>query len=82
MSGQVLLLADRSEAVIQPGQPSAQMGAWLLDIPDGSTADAEAAAFATTQNFPIGTVARVIDLSANPSIMQEFTLQASWVQNT
>lgn len=83
MAGQVLLIADRSEAVIQAGQPSAQMGAWLLDIPDGSDATATAANFAGSQAFPIGTTARVIDL-ADPSqplsaVMAKYRLSSQWV---
>jgi hypothetical protein len=77
-SANVLLIADRSEAVIQPGQPSASMGTWILPIPTGSNAAATAASFAATQGFPVGTNAYVIDLSATPLTIAEFTLTASW----
>lgn len=82
MAAQVLLIADRSEAVIQEGQPSAQMAAWLLSIPDtkgNSNALAVAAQFCTDNSFPIGTTARVIDLTVNPLVIQTFTLTGTWV---
>lgn len=77
MAGQVLLIADRSDAVIQPGQPSAQMGAWILNIPDGSNALETAAAYADAQNFPSNTIARVIDLTT--TTVNVYKLQSSWV---
>jgi hypothetical protein len=42
---QVLIIADRSSAVIQPGQPPAQMAAWLMTVPNGSDALTTAKAF-------------------------------------
>ena len=78
MAGQVLLVADRSEAVIQPGQPPAQMGAWLLDIPDGSNAANTADQFANDQGFPIGTIARFVDVSS-PGVMETYQLNSTWV---
>jgi hypothetical protein len=78
-SPQVLLIMDRPSAVIQQGQPSAQMAAWLLDIPAGSDANATAAAFASEHGFPIGTVARVIDLSQATLQIRTFTLTSQWV---
>jgi hypothetical protein len=80
MAGQVLLIADRPEAVIQTGQPPAQMAAYLLDIPDGEGALQVAADFAASQGFPVGTAARVIDLTADPLSMVVFTLTSSWTQ--
>jgi hypothetical protein len=77
-SPQCWLIADRPEAVIQQGQPPAQQAAWLLTIPSGSNANATAAAFAG-QQFPAGTVARVIDLSVSPITVSTFTLTAQWV---
>jgi hypothetical protein len=79
MAAQVWLIADRPSAVIQPDQPPAQQAAWLLDIPAGSTAAATAASFAADQGFPIGTVARVIDLSASPLTIQTFVLSSQWI---
>lgn len=82
MAAQVLLIANRSEAVIQAGQPPAQMAAWLLDIPDAkgnSNALSVTAQFCTDNNFPIGTVARVIDLTVTPLVIQKFTLTGTWV---
>lgn len=76
---QVMLVADRPSAVIQQGQPPAQMSAWLLDIPEGSTATATAAAFANDHGFPIGTVARIIDLSVTPIVMSAYRLDSQWV---
>lgn len=77
---QVLLIADRPEAVIQPGQPAAQMAAWLLDIPQDSTAAATAAAFADSHGFPIGTIARIIDLTNPASLtIAVFQLSSQWV---
>lgn len=83
MAGQVLLVADRSEAVIQVGQPPAQLGAWLLDIPPDWNALETASDFAGKQGFPIGTTARVIDLS-NPAetvgaAMSVWRLDSQWV---
>jgi hypothetical protein len=76
MASQVLMVCDRTTAVIQPGQPPAQMGAWLLDVPDGGDPLAVAAAFADSVGFPIGTTARVIvDLSG----VQIFKLTSQWV---
>ncbi len=77
---QVLLVADRPSAVIQPGQPPAQMAAWLLDIPEGSTAIEIAGAFASQHGFPLGTVARVIDLGATPITVATYRLDSQWVQ--
>lgn len=76
---QVLLVADRSAAVIQPGQPATQMAAWLLDIPTGSTAADTAAEFAGAQGLPIGTVCRVIDLT-DPTIMSIYSLDSAWAE--
>jgi len=78
-SPKVWLIADRPVAVVQAGQPPAQQAAWLLDIPSGSTATATAAAFAADAGFPIGTVARVIDLSVSPLAISTFTLNSQWV---
>jgi hypothetical protein len=83
MAGQVLFIADRSEAVIQPGQPSSQMAAWILDIPDGGSALVTAADFAAGAGFPIGTRARVIDLTDSAAVlsvaMSLWQLDAQWV---
>lgn len=83
---QVLLVADRPDsAVIQPGQPPATMGAWLLDIPDGSNALDTAAAFVANIRataVSLGTVVRVIDLSANPITVRIFRLDSSWTEIT
>ena len=73
----VLLIADRSEAVIQPGQPPAQMAAWFLDIPDGSDAATVAAEFVGEQGFPIGTVCRIVDLSDDSSVMETYKLDST-----
>lgn len=74
---QAILIADRTEAVIQPGQPPAQMAAYLLDYDPATGSALQAAAdFATTAGFPIGTVARVVDLHALD--IPTFQLQSSW----
>jgi hypothetical protein len=77
---QVLLIMDRPSAVIQQGQPPAQMAAWLLDVPADGTALGVAAAFASANQFPLGTIARVIDLSkiTDPQAVQKFQLDSSW----
>jgi hypothetical protein len=79
MAGTALVIADRPEAVIQQGQPPAQMAAWLLDIPDGQNAVQAAAAWVQTQNMPIGTIARVIDVTAAGAAMATFRLDSQWV---
>lgn len=78
---QVLIVADRSSAVIQPGQPPAQMAAWLMDVPAGSDALTVAKAFVKDQSFPLGTVVRVIDSAhiTDPLAAQAFQLENSWV---
>lgn len=58
---QSLLVADRGNtAVVQEGQPPAELGAWMHE-------------------FTVGTVARVIDLSANPVTVATFELESQWV---
>ena len=79
MSGQAWLIATRGDtAVIQEGQPPAQQAAWLLDIPDGSTADDACVAFLTASAFPVGTVCQVIDLTTDPLTVQTNVLTAQW----
>lgn len=75
----VWLIANRPTAVIQPGQPPAQQAAWELDVPDGKSATQTAADFAGQQGFPIGTVARVIDLTVDPITMQSYQLSSQWL---
>jgi hypothetical protein len=77
-----LLVVDRTEAVIQQGQPTAVMGAWIIPIPDGQTAEQAASEFATTQGFPVGSTARVIDLSKVTVGLSVWTLTSQWVQET
>ena len=74
-----LLVADRPEAVIQAGQPSAQMAAWVLpyDPDKGGSALQAAADFAKLHGFPMLTVARIIDLAT--ASVQTFQLQSNWV---
>lgn len=73
------LIADRSSAVIQEGQPPAQQAAWLLDIPEGENGTQVAADFAASQGFPIGTVARVIDLNVEVIGIQTYQLSSQWL---
>lgn len=83
MAGTVLLVMDRSDsAVVQAGQPSAQMGAWLLPIADGSSANQTAADFAASNSVPVGTIARVVDLSVTPITIAAFRLDSSWTAVT
>lgn len=76
---QVWVIADRPEAVIQPGQPAAQQAAWLLDVPAGQTANQTASDFVDSQGFPIGTIVRSIDVAANPNAVKTFKLASQWV---
>ena len=62
----------------QDGPPPVQQAAWLLDVPEGSDASTVAAQFATDQGFPIGTRAHVIDLSADPLVIQVLELTSQW----
>lgn len=77
---QVLIVADRSSAVIQPGQPSATMAAWLLDVPSGDDPLAVAQAFVEGENFPLGTLVRVIDSThiTDPLAARAFRLSTQW----
>jgi len=59
------------------GQPTSQ-AAWELPIPGGSSAGAEAQAFAADQNFSVGTVATLIDLSQTPIAISKYKLTSSW----
>lgn len=76
---QVWLIADRPEAVIQPGQPPAQQAAWLLDVPAGKTPAQTCEDFAETQGFPMGTIASMIDLAKNPNAVESYRLSSQWV---
>jgi hypothetical protein len=60
---EVLLIADRtdqSSAVIQDGQPPAQMGAWLIPVAKGEDPVAVAETFATSAGMSAGMLCRVI----------------------
>jgi hypothetical protein len=77
---QVLLLVDLSSAsggTVQNPRP--QMAGYLLDVPAGETAMQVAAAFTDAQKYPVGTTAYLLDLSAAPLAIQQYTLTAQWV---
>lgn len=80
LTAQVLVVADTPDrsAVIQAGQPPAQMGAWLLDIPEGSDARATAAAWVEAQTLPLGTIVRIVDISVDPPRLYQHRLSAAW----
>lgn len=75
---QVWLIADRSSAVIQEGQPPAQQAAWLLDVADDQSAEDACIAFLTASGFPVGTVCQMIDLAQDPLSIQTYALTAQW----
>lgn len=81
---QALLVADKTDqsVVIQEGQPPAQMGAWLLiyDPDAGQSALSVAADFAAQHGFPVGTVARVVDLATTTVLT--YQLESQWVEVT
>lgn len=76
-SPNLLLIVTHNNSGAPIASPSAEMSAWQLPIPAGSTANAAAAAFAASQGFRSGTVAIVIDLSVSPPTISGF--KASWV---
>lgn len=77
---QVLVICDRPDtAVIQTGQPPAQMAAWLLDIAKGSDANTTVSTWIETEGMPLGTVIRVIDLTKTPLVLTMFTLSSQLV---
>lgn len=73
--GHVWVIADKP--VVGGGGYQA---AWQLEIETGSDALSTAAAFAISQNFPIGTQVTVVDLLSSPIVRTTWRLDGSWTQ--
>lgn len=75
---QALLIADTQQqhAVVQTGQPPTHIGAWFIEIPEGSDALTTAAAWVESQTFQVGTIMYLLD----PATARKFVLQSNWVE--
>jgi hypothetical protein len=74
-----LLVADtHTSSVKQDGLPTSQVGAWFIDVPDGSDAVTAATAWVENMNFPVGT--RVWLYDPADYTPHEYDLQSQWVQ--
>jgi hypothetical protein len=64
MATQIYLIVDSvNSAVIQSGAPPTNVSAYLLDVPDGATAQQVAEDFFLAQKFPLNSAVFTVDIA-------------------